>query len=740
MGRGAELAPGSSRSPAVFTWEEVQKHSLRSDQWLVIDRKVYNVTQWTKKHPGGSRLIQHFAGEDATEAFTAFHPDLTFVQKFLKPLFIGELAADEPMMADFQALLEQVKKEGMFESQPWFFFLHLAHILVLEGGAWLLLRQWGTGWGPTLLCSVLLTIVQAQASWLQHDFGHLSVFRKSSWNHFAHKFVMGHLKGISSKWWNHRHFQHHAKPNILSKDPDIKWVKVLVVGTVEPVEELIWFLTFYLRYLVCFVPLYGLLGTFTLITFVRFLESHWFVWVTQMNHLPMDINHEKRKDWVNMQLEATCNVEQSTFNDWFTGHLNFQIEHHLFPTMPRHNYHKVAPLVKTLSRGEMGRGAELAPGSSRSPAVFTWEEVQKHSLRSDQWLVIDRKVYNVTQWAKKHPGGSRLIQHFAGEDATEAFTAFHPDLTFVQKFLKPLFIGELAADEPSQDNNKNAAVMADFQALLEQAQASWLQHDFGHLSVFRKSSWNHFVQRFIIGHLKGVSSKWWNHRHFQHHAKPNIFSKDPDIKWVKILVVGTVEPVEFGVKKIKLLPYNHQHKYFFLVGPPLIIPLLFHTQAMYLTIKLKHWEELVWSLTFYLRYLVCFVPLYGLLGTFALLTFVRFLESHWFVWVTQMNHLPMDINHEKRKDWVNMQLEATCNVEQSTFNDWFTGHLNFQIEHHLFPTMPRHNYHKVAPLVKTLCEKHGIKYQNKSLSTAVVDVFWSLKNSGELWLDAYLHK
>lgn len=36
----------------------------------------------------------------------------------------------------------------------------------------------------------------------------------------------------------------------------------------------------------------------------RFLESHWFVWVTQMNHLPMDIDHEKHQDWLSMQVPA----------------------------------------------------------------------------------------------------------------------------------------------------------------------------------------------------------------------------------------------------------------------------------------------------------------------------------------------------------------------------------------------------------------------------------------------------
>ena len=59
----------------------------------------------------------------------------------------------------------------------------------------------------------------------------------------------------------------------------------------------------------------------------RFLESHWFVWTTQMSHLPLPIEYDNQLSWFRSQLRTTCNVEQSTFNDWFSGHLNFQIEH-----------------------------------------------------------------------------------------------------------------------------------------------------------------------------------------------------------------------------------------------------------------------------------------------------------------------------------------------------------------------------------------------------------------------------
>ncbi|KAA8590095.1 hypothetical protein FQN60_014029, partial [Etheostoma spectabile] len=57
MGGGGQLTepgePISGRAAGVYTWEEVQSHCNRNDQWLVIDRKVYNITQWTKRHPGG---------------------------------------------------------------------------------------------------------------------------------------------------------------------------------------------------------------------------------------------------------------------------------------------------------------------------------------------------------------------------------------------------------------------------------------------------------------------------------------------------------------------------------------------------------------------------------------------------------------------------------------------------------------------------------------------------------------
>ncbi|XP_059831632.1 acyl-CoA (8-3)-desaturase-like isoform X1 [Hypanus sabinus] len=426
--------------------------------------------------------------------------------------------------------------------------------------------------------------------------------------------------------------------------------------------------------------------------------------------------------------------------------------------------------------------------------VFTWDEVQKHCTRSDRWLVINRKVYDISEFSKKHPGGSRVIGHYAGQDATDPFTAFHIDKTLVNKYLNSLLIGELAPDQPGLESWKSKEVTEDFRELratlertdllqpnklffaghlahillLEaaawltlwyfgaslfpflisslllstvQAQSGWLQHDFGHLSVFSKSKWNHLVHKFIIGHLKGAPASWWNHLHFQHHAKPNCYRKDPDINMHPIFfVLGKKLPVEVGKQKKKFMPYQYQHKYFFLIGPPALLPLYFQWYIFYFAVTRKQWADLAWMVSFYIRISLMYIPLLGIQGFLAMFFLVRFVESNWFVWVTQMNHIPMAIDHDQNEEWLATQLHATCNVHQSFFNDWFTGHLNFQIEHHLFPTMPRHNYHKVAPLVRSLCAKHGLEYQSKTLLTAFADIVHSLKESGELWLDAYLHK
>lgn len=72
-----------------YTMEEVSKHNKKSDAWLVINKKVYDVTKWIPKHPGGS-MIMKGVGKDATELFKTIGHSSN-AKKILKTLKIGSL-------------------------------------------------------------------------------------------------------------------------------------------------------------------------------------------------------------------------------------------------------------------------------------------------------------------------------------------------------------------------------------------------------------------------------------------------------------------------------------------------------------------------------------------------------------------------------------------------------------------------------------------------------------------------
>jgi len=438
----------------------------------------------------------------------------------------------------------------------------------------------------------------------------------------------------------------------------------------------------------------------------------------------------------------------------------------------------------------MGKGGRATDDvQSDKDQRFSWDEVKTHSKSDNGWIVIEDNVYDITRWARKHPGGSRILGHYAGQDASEAFKAFHTNMGFVSKFMKPIQIGKVEpVSRPSDEEMKKDFIelrrraeqmdlftpsklfytfivghLIFFEVLayltlwyfgvgwlpwmvsvlfntIVQAEAGWSQHDFGHLSVFKNNKINHTFHSLVMNLIKGASTSWWQHLHNQHHAKPNVIDKDPDVRLDALFVLGDEIPKRVAKDQKKSLPYNWQHQYFFAIGPPLLFPIYFQYMIFRHPITRKQWMDVFLMTLFYLKLIFLYTPFLGIFGALKYYFIIRCLESHWFVWVSQSNHIPMEIDEDKERPWLSLQLHATCDIEKSYFNDWFTGHLNFQIEHHLFPTMPRHNLYKIQPYAKALCEKHNIPYKVKTLSGAFHDIVKSLKHSGEVWLayrDAY---
>ncbi|KAJ7569127.1 hypothetical protein O6H91_01G062300 [Diphasiastrum complanatum] len=88
-----------------------------------------------------------------------------------------------------------------------------------------------------------------------------------------------------------------------------------------------------------------------------------------------------------------------------------------------------------------------APNSAISLKKYSRKDVMAHSTPEDCWLVIDGKVYDVTQWVPKHPGGS-LIYVRAGHDCTYMFNSYHP--LYVWKLLDRYCIGEIEKSETDE--------------------------------------------------------------------------------------------------------------------------------------------------------------------------------------------------------------------------------------------------------------------------------------------------
>jgi cytochrome b involved in lipid metabolism len=129
MGKGSQnklkdlIEPENSKNESnaekpVYTWAEVRKHNKKNDCWIVINNLVYNVTNFQKQHPGGSRLFHLYAGQDASEVFNAFHKEFDKVSKYSKLYLIGQIDANESKLVDDaddikqrDLELEKIKKE-----------------------------------------------------------------------------------------------------------------------------------------------------------------------------------------------------------------------------------------------------------------------------------------------------------------------------------------------------------------------------------------------------------------------------------------------------------------------------------------------------------------------------------------------------------------------------------------------------------------------------------------------------
>merc|ERR1711968_432464 len=97
-----------------------------------------------------------------------------------------------------------------------------------------------------------------------------------------------------------------------------------------------------------------------------------------------------------------------------------------------------------------------------------------------------------------------------------------------------------------------------------------------------------------------------------------------------------------------------------------------------------------------------------------------------------LSHFAEDTYHgqaynDDSDEWFRMQVKTTLNVDCPTWMDWFHGGLQFQVEHHLWPRLPRHNLRYASKLVRKFCEENNIHYHMPNWVEAQRELIGSLK-------------
>ena len=255
-----------------------------------------------------------------------------------------------------------------------------------------------------------------------------------------------------------------------------------------------------------------------------------------------------------------------------------------------------------------------------------------------------------------------------------------------------------------------------------------VQHDANHGSISRRPWVNEFFG--LCADLIG-SNKWlWQAQHWTHHAYTNHPEKDPDTLSVEPWMVVNAYPMGHPSRK---WVHNFQAFYFLFLFAGYLLSVLIspdildlrHRGALGVGIQLENsyiksrrkYAICLRILYFYLNVLTPFlhhgllweafghVMLMGISGSLTLA--IPFSLSHNF---ENSDRDPTgSVNRTGPVCWFKSQVETSCSYG-GFLSGYFTGGLNFQIEHHLFPRMCSSWYPYIAPTVREVCMKHGVRY------------------------------
>jgi fatty acid desaturase len=260
-------------------------------------------------------------------------------------------------------------------------------------------------------------------------------------------------------------------------------------------------------------------------------------------------------------------------------------------------------------------------------------------------------------------------------------------------------------------------------------QVAFIGHDAGHRQLFRSRRANDRAGLAHASLLVGISFGWWVPKHNAHHTNPNHEDLDPDISITALAFTADQARAKAGLVRwlaryqawlffpLLLLEAAHLH----LASAKAVLGGSGRANTLEGLVLLGHGVAYLTALLVVLRPLqaLAFVVVHQ--GLFGLYLGCSFAPNH--------KGMPT-LTDADRLDFLRRQVLTSRNVRGSWFVDVLLGGLNYQIEHHLFPTMPRPNLRRAQPLVRAFCQAHDLPYTQTSLLTSYTQALHHLHTVG----------
>lgn len=321
-----------------------------------------------------------FAGRDATEVVHAFHSDTahTMLRRLPKlatpPPEAAVLPAVTPGQRAFRELRAKLIAEGWFERDAWQEALTLAAwaACVLAGVA-------AARSGVAALAAaafIPLGLSFTAGGWMAHDYIHGRGKFCTAMRHFG-----GWACGFGATMWSDKHNRHHALTNEVGQDEDLSGGPVLYLWAPDPANDKPWRPWQPVYYLAAFAMLHIIWRVDSLLVAAKRgpkwaellpILAHYAIFLSLVpattfagavllggfvmanivttSHQSEELITEPEHDWVRLQFRTTRDAEPgNAFSAWLWGGMQHQLEHHLFPTMPRYKYPALIPVLKAFA-------------------------------------------------------------------------------------------------------------------------------------------------------------------------------------------------------------------------------------------------------------------------------------------------------------------------------------------------------------------------------------------------------